>query len=123
MDAPPYAHPIAASATGSRTRRVLLLGAIWVLFWLLMVAVAIQDYLRSGGQEWWQPILWETSSALVLTPLIFLQLRYTRRTDRWLARPARWFGAQLVWLPLVCGSFVLLAFCIRHAVYCVTGPV
>ena len=31
---------------------------LWGMFWLLMLAVGVQDYIRNGGTRLRQPILW-----------------------------------------------------------------
>ena len=72
----------------------------WTLFWLLMVLVAVEDFRRDGGQAIWQPVLWETSSALVATSLLLVQRRFTRRHDGLIATPWRWALVQARWLPL-----------------------
>jgi len=105
----------------SNRRTDLAFAAGWILFWLLMIAVAVQDYWRDGRSAVWEPVLWETSSAVVVTLLLVLQRRFSRRNDRLLHSPARWFLAQLSWLPALCVSFVVLVFALRHAVYAAVG--
>ncbi len=103
-----------------RARLALVLS--WLLFWALMVAVAIQDYLRAHGQALWQPVLWETSSAVVGSALLWLLRRRLRRhDDRLLATPVRWFGLQLAAMPVFYLLFVPTTFAIRHAVYALLG--
>lgn len=36
-----------------RTERLLL--GLWAAFWALMLMVAIRDYARGGGADWWKP--------------------------------------------------------------------
>ncbi|MES2129832.1 MAG: histidine kinase [Pseudomonadota bacterium] len=105
----------------NRTKKVMAIA--WLMFWALMVAVAIQDHLRSGGHAIWQPVLWESSSALTAMGLLLLQRRATRRFDPLLATPWRWFVRQLAWLPVYWIAFVPIAFGIRHAVYALVGQV
>ncbi len=117
-----------ADAAGSAdviawSRRALLSFAlVWLLFCALMVAVGVQDYLRSGGAaagmagHWWKPVLWEASSLLVGTTLMLTQLRLSRRWRSLLATPWRWFAAQALWLPYYWLLFTPLTFAIRHAV-------
>ena len=93
-------------------------GFAWLLFWMLMVSVAVQDYLRNGdGDAVWQPILWETSSLVVGTVLLLVQRHFTKRHRHLLAAPWRWFGIQAMWLPFYWICFTPLTFGIRHAVY------
>lgn len=96
----------------------LISGAL--LFWALMVAVAIQDYWRDGGHDLWEPIFWESSSALVGSFLFYLQ--WPVMVDRQLLQtPRRWFLRLVSHLPLICISFIVLTFSIRHGVYAIIG--
>ncbi|PWF48293.1 sensor histidine kinase [Massilia glaciei] len=104
-------------------RTALVFGLSWLLFWTLMVCVAIQDYLRDHGQHLWQPVLWETSSLLTGTALLLLQRHFTRSHDALLATPWRWFARQALWLPMYWVAFVPLAFGMRHGVYALAGQV
>jgi two-component system LytT family sensor kinase len=103
-----------------RTRTVLSLA--WLMFWALMVAVAIQDYQRAQGKALWQPVLWETSSAVVGTVLLVLLRRWLCRHDEaLLPTPARWIGLQLAAMPVFYVLFVPITFAIRHGVYGLMG--
>ncbi len=102
-----------------RTR--IVIGVAWTLFWLLMVSVAVQDYVRDGGRHLWQPVLWETSSMVAATLLMALQRHLTRPYDSLLGQPWRWFGVQALFLPLYWLAFVPIAFGIRHGVYALAG--
>lgn len=103
------------------TRSKIAAAIAWLLFWTLMVLVALEDYRRDGGTAYWQPVLWETSSACVATFLLLLQRRATRRHDHLIATPWRWFALQARLLPLYWLAFVPLVFGIRHAVYALAG--
>lgn len=106
--------------TTPRRNAVFILA--WLLFWVLMVLVAVQDFVRNGhGRELWKPVLWETSSALVTSVLILVQLRATRKADRLLGTPWRWFARQALWLPAYWIAQPTLAFGIRSAVYALAG--
>jgi two-component system, LytTR family, sensor kinase len=87
-----------------------------ILFWILMVVVAVRDYQRDGGKDWWEPVLWETSSGLVVV-LIFYAQSSLLFDHKLLETPRLWFVRILRYLPLVCISFVVLTFGLRHAVY------
>lgn len=102
-------------------RTVAALAFAWLLFWLMMIATAVQDFQRAGHHSMWQPVLWESSSALVATLLLLLQRRATRRFDGLLATPLRWFARQALWLLVFWVAFVPLAFGLRHAVYALLG--
>ncbi len=100
-------------------RATVSLAIAWLLFWAMMVATAVQDYLRHevGHGGLWQPILWESSSMAVASLLLAMQRLGTRSYDGLLSTPARWFARQAVWLPVWWLLFTPLAFGIRHAVY------
>jgi len=102
-----------------RTRTVASIA--WVLFWTLMVLVALEDYRRDGGTALWQPILWETSSAVVATLLFLVQRRFSRGDDALVATPRRWFGRQLRWLPLYWFGFTPAVFAVRHGIHALAG--
>lgn len=103
------------------TRTHTVIGAAWMLFWALMVAVAVQDYARDEGTAYWQPVLWESSSMVTATALLLVQRHFTRRQDHLLANPARWFLRQALWLPMYWLAFTPIAFGTRHAVYALMG--
>jgi two-component system LytT family sensor kinase len=106
----------------SRTRIVVVI--TWLLFWAMMVAVAVQDYARDEGSAYWQPVLWETSSMLAATLLLLVQGYFTSRHDAaLLPQPARWFALQFAWLPMYWVGFVPIAFGLRHGVYALMGQV
>ena len=99
-------------------RATLSLAIAWLLFWAMMVATAVQEFLRHEGHgPLWQPVLWESSSMLVASMLLTMQRLATRRYDGLLSTPARWFARQALWLPVWWILFTPLAFGIRHAVY------
>lgn len=95
----------------------------WCLFWALMTLIAVQEYRRGGGEALWRPLLWEGSSALVISLLWVVQQRATARHAGLLDRPWRWFALQAAWLPMYWVAFVPLAFGIRHGVYALAGDV
>lgn len=94
----------------------------WAAFWLLMVTVALQDYLRNeGSHHLWRPLLWEGSACLVATVMLGWMWHRAPRDDGWLTEPVRWFVSQLRWLPLLAPLFVTLVYALRHAVYALLG--
>ena len=101
-----------------QSRRALYtLSLAWMLFWALLTITAVQDAARDGEHAVWKPLLWELSSGVVATAMMVLQRMHTRRYDHLLAAPLRWFGVQLLWVPVYWISFVPLTFGIRHLVY------
>ncbi|MCG2583259.1 sensor histidine kinase [Massilia sp. TS11] len=105
----------------SPRRSLRVLGAAWLLFWVMLISVALEDYRRQGGQAYWQPVLWESSSAVALTVLLLVQRRLTRRFDPLVAQPLRWFARMLAWLPVYWLVFTPAAFSLRHGVYALAG--
>lgn len=102
-------------------RSKLVISLAWILFWALMIVVAVEDYQRNGGRTLWHPILWEGSSALVSTLLLLVQIRFFASYDHLIARPARWFAMRSLTLPLWWICFTPLAYGIRHGVYALLG--
>ena len=97
-------------------------GFAWLLFWMRMASVSVQDYYRNGdGNAVWQPILWESSSMVVATAMLLVQRHFTARHRHLLASPWRWFGVQALWLPFYWTLFTPLTFGIWHAVYALAG--
>jgi hypothetical protein len=94
---------------------------LWVAFWLLMVSINVEDALRNPLTRWWEPILWEGSSALVATAWMSLAVRVRGRHARYLDRPLVWFGRYLAWMPLVDVTFIAAVYAIRHGVYALMG--
>lgn len=106
----------------SSFRRNLIFILAWVLFWTLMILVAVRDFQRNGNDTaLWKPILWEGSSALVASLLVLVQLRFGRSPDASTGNPRRWFAYESLWLPLWWIAFTPLAFGIRHGVYALLG--
>lgn len=91
--------------------------SLWTLFWLLMIAVAVQDHISDRYIKWWEPFVWECSSALVATVWLVLQQRRSRRWDPYLSQPLKWFGLHMAWLPVLAITFVTSVYAIRHAIY------
>lgn len=113
--------PAAAHSDRGTTLSPKMLATWWVAFWLLMVSVSAQEALRNPATCWWEPVLWEGSSALVFTAWMLLAFRVRSRYAPYLDRPLRWFGCYLRWLPLVAVTFVSSVYAIRHGVYALVG--
>jgi two-component sensor histidine kinase len=90
---------------------------LWAVFWALMIVVAVQDQLHAESIEWWEPLLWEGSSALAATFWILLQRRADRRYRRYLHEPVKWFAHHLKWMPLIAATFIVGVYSFRHVVY------
>ena len=102
-------------------RTIQAFAAAWILFWLLFIAISVQDYLRSGRSAIWEPIFWDGSAVIVANALAALQRPLFRAYDRYLDRPVRWFVAQLPWLPVMCIGFVVVEYSLRYTVYAMLG--
>jgi len=94
--------------------------ALWTLFWLLMIAVAVQDHISDPYIRWWEPFLWEGSSCVIATLWLGMQQRAGRSWDQYLGQPLKWFGLHLAWLPVLCVTFVVSVYAIRLGIYALT---
>jgi hypothetical protein len=94
---------------------------LWLLFWLIMIVVAVQDTLFNDDIAWWEPLLWEGSSCVFATCWFLLAPRAQRRYGEYLDRPARWLWLHLQWLPLMALTFLATVYPLRHAVYTLVG--
>jgi hypothetical protein len=116
---------LAAEKHTAATRRVsrsdFALYFLWGMFWLLMIAIALQDYLHDRGTRLWQPILWEGSSLAVATFWVVLQRRYRHRYEAYIDQPLMWAWQHVKWLPLVIVTFIPIVYSVRHGVYALLG--
>ena len=106
-------------SAGALPRKVLLW--LWVAFWLFMITVQIGDALGNPRISWWEPVLWEGSSALVITGWLLMAIRARERYAKYLARPLVWLGCYSRWLPMVAVTFITVVYAIRHGVYALVG--
>jgi two-component system, LytTR family, sensor kinase len=99
-----------------------VLYALWTVFSVIMIVVAVHDYYRGGGARLWKPLLWEGSSMSFATLLLALQRTIGRRSyDRWLGEPSKWFGHHLKWFPLCLLGFLVVVYGARNGVYRLLG--
>lgn len=105
----------------SAPRTLATFWALWAVFWLLMISVSIGNELHNPLTRWWEPVLWEGSSALVSTGWMLLGVRARGRHALYLDRPLTWFGRYLRWLPLVFVTWIAAVYAIRHGVYAAVG--
>lgn len=87
---------------------------LWGLFWLLMITTAVQSELRHPEVSWWEPILWEGSSALFATCWMLIAWRASEHYAQYLDRPLVWFGYHLRWLALAIPTFIAAMYAVRH---------
>lgn len=98
-----------------------ILYALWVLFWVLMTVVELQDNWFNAGLRWWEPFLWMASAAGVATVWFALERRFDRTIRFDPAHPRTWFIAHLKWLPAVAVTVIAGMYGIRHAAYGALG--
>lgn len=94
---------------------------VWGAFWLVLFLLGLQEYLWSGGREFWRPMVDYGSAALVGTALAAIQVRRSRRYDALLERPLRWFMRMWAWAPLQIVAFVGAMYALRWACYTLAG--
>ncbi|WP_430390466.1 sensor histidine kinase [Dyella sp. 20L07] len=97
------------------------LATLWLAFWLLMICVSSQNELRNPLVRWWEPALWEGSSALIATGWMVLAVQVRGRYALYLDKPLIWFRHYLKWLPLVIITWIAAVYAIRHGVYAAVG--
>jgi LytS/YehU family sensor histidine kinase len=86
-----------------------------------MIAVSIQDTQHNPDISWWEPLLWEGSSAVAATCWMLAVRRSRDYHAQYLDQPLRWFGYHLRWLPLVAVTFISAVYAVRHGVYGLVG--
>lgn len=89
---------------------------LWGVFWAFMTVVEIQDCFYDPHVRWWEPWLWQASSA-VPTTLWLVAQRRARRYDAYLEQPLLWFVHHLKWLPLAAPTCIAFMYATRHSVY------
>jgi hypothetical protein len=109
-----------STAAADRFQERILLG-LWVLFWVLLAVVELQDHWHMDGMRWWEPFLWIGSSAGMATIWFVLQRRLDRKLSFDAARPGHWFAVHLMWLPVVAFTVIPGMYGIRYAVYGALG--
>lgn len=55
--------------------------AVFAAIGLLRSLSALQSYQRSGGTRAWEPVLWESSSVLVVALLLLALYRWVQHTE------------------------------------------
>lgn len=96
---------------------------LWLAFCAVKIGSAMLFFHLDAGVSLWKPLLWEGSSLLVVSLLSAFQLRIRRLWTDLPARPWRWFGACMAWLPLWCVVFVAASYGIRYGVYALAGEI
>jgi hypothetical protein len=79
--------------------------ALWVLFWICLYLLGLQEHQWEGSGELWQFSARYASAAIVCTGIGILQLIRAQRVDHLLGTPVRWFLFLWKWLPLEAACF------------------
>lgn len=116
---PPSPSSLASPADDKMRRRrfwrTILMG--WIGFWLLMLITGVQDYLRSGGRQLWEPLVDYSSSAVAASLVGWWQVVRGDKLQALLDRPSQWFGRMWAWLPLLVPLYVLISFGLRALIF------
>jgi hypothetical protein len=105
---------LVARTTGQSQDRAIYL--LWAVFWVFLTVGEIQDHYYNQYVRWWEPLLWQASSALPTTLWLIAQRRQ-QRYAKYLEQPLLWFVHHLKWLPLACVSSICFMYLTRHSVY------
>ena len=95
----------------------------WAIFWVLLLTISVQENLHSRHGAFWQPLLWEGTSCLVASAVVWLLWRKLPRQDVHLTKPWRWCVLPLALLLPTALTFVSLVYALRHALYAMFGSV
>jgi sensor histidine kinase YesM len=95
--------------------------AAWIVFWLLLMTVAVQDHLRQGAPQPWLPLFYEGTSCLVASVMAWLLWPGLRAQDSALAQPWRWLARPLAMLVPLALAFVAAVYAIRHGAFALAG--
>ncbi|HVL58957.1 MAG TPA: histidine kinase, partial [Burkholderiaceae bacterium] len=93
----------------------------WVAFWLLMIGLAVLEYLRHGGRDLWRPLLAEGTAFAIASGIALLHWRLVARLDPLLGSPWRWFARVLPFTPLVAFGFVVALYGLRYVLHWLFG--
>lgn len=113
--------PAATETRSALSARPAALWWLWGFFWLLMITTALQDALRNPGISWWEPLLWEGSSAVAASCWLLLGMWARERYAQYLDRPLLWFGYHLRWVLVIIPTFIAAVYGVRHGVYELVG--
>lgn len=94
---------------------------LWLAFCVIKIGSAVFLEYREPGVLYWKPLLWESSSLLVVTLLILVQIRFLAIPRHLHTQPWWWLRRQLSFLPVLCLVFVPVTYGLRHMVYALAG--
>ena len=95
----------------------------WGIFWLLLLTISAQENLQSRHGAWWMPLVWEGTSCVVASALVWLLWRKLPKQDIYLMQPWRWCVLPLALLLPTALAFVSVVYALRHALYAMAGGV
>jgi hypothetical protein len=122
MASTPHIESIPAEIPAGRVFRLTpdrVLVGVWVLFWVLMIIISIEDHWGNPAISWWEPLVWEGTSALTASVLWFIIWR--RLLERHDDEPVRWLLRMLAGMPLASVAFLVSTFALRHGIYALLG--
>jgi hypothetical protein len=105
--------PVALGSNRLHDRAIYLL---WAVFWAFITVMEIQDHFYNQYIRWWEPLLWQVSSALPCTFWMMTQRRQ-QRYGKYLHQPLLWLVQHLKWLPVVAITTICFMYLTRHGVY------
>ncbi|MGF6720904.1 intracellular septation protein A [Paraburkholderia sp. GAS41] len=94
---------------------------VWAAFWLLMLALGIQESLWTGRLQVWRPLVDSGSSALAATVLIAVHVRRADWRDSHLNQPLRWFLRSWASMPLQMVAYISAMYGLRLGIYALAG--
>ena len=94
---------------------------MWAAFWLLMLAVGIQESLWTGRLQFWRPLVNSGSSALAATVLIAVHMRRADWRNTLLNQPLRWFLRSWASMPLQMVAYITAMYALRLGIYALAG--
>ena len=94
---------------------------VWAAFWLIMLAVGIQESLWTGRVQFWRPLVNNGSSALAATALIAVHIRRADWRNSLLDQPLRWFLRSWASMPLQMVAYIAAMYALRLGVYALAG--
>ncbi len=93
----------------------------WAAFWLLMLAVGIEESLWTGRLQFWRPLVDNGSAALAATVLVVVQIKRVNRFNRLLNQPLKWFLRSWASMPLLLVAYVTAMYALRFGIYALAG--
>ena len=86
---------------------------VWAAFWLMMLALGIEESLWTGTLQIRRPLVNTGSSALAATLLIAAHIRRADWRDSLLNQPVRWFIRSWASMPLQMIAYIAAMYGLR----------